>query len=182
MWVETSAKKRAASPWIQYFHRPSLPTDFSFSHRSHIDCFICHSAQNIWNVAHVLFTDWIHFIPQRALDNLSNEFAFLFQLHWHLGYDGLGAGEEGGAHGGDVERALQPQHLQLLLCRRRRTAHHQVLKGHATLLVFHILSYSWWDQIRFEVIKKALPLGDLSLPLFLLKYSKTASCQENWSN
>ena len=67
---------------------------------------------------------------------------FLFQLHRHQRHDGLGAGEEGGAHGGDVERALQPQHLQLLLCRRRRTAHHQVLKGHATLLVFHILCYS----------------------------------------
>ena len=72
MWVETSAKKRAASPWIQYFHRPSLPTDFSFSHRSHIDCFICHSAQNIWNVAHVLFTDWIWFIPKRCFPILAS--------------------------------------------------------------------------------------------------------------
>ena len=53
---------------------------------------------------------------------------FFFQLHWHLWYDGLGAGEEGGSHGGDVERPLQPQHLQLLLCRRRCTAHHQVFK------------------------------------------------------
>ena len=49
----------------------------------------------------------------------------------------MGAGEEGGPHGGDVERPLQPQHLQLLLRRRRCTAHHQVLKGHASLLVFH---------------------------------------------
>ena len=49
----------------------------------------------------------------------------------------MGAGEEGGSHGGDVERPLQPQHLQLLLCRRRCTAHHQILKGHASLLVFY---------------------------------------------
>ena len=62
-----------------------------------------------------------------------------FQLHWHLGYNGVGVGEEGSAHGGDVERALQPQHLQLLLCSRRCTAHHQVLKGYAALLVINIL-------------------------------------------
>ena len=79
----------------------------------------------------------IHFLH---IENIENKNIFKkknLQLHWHLWYDGLGAGEEGGPHGGDVERPLQPQHLQLLLCRRRCTAHHQVLKGHASLLVFH---------------------------------------------
>ena len=63
---------------------------------------------------------------------------FLFQFHGHLRHDGVGAGEEGGAHGGDVERPLQPQHLQLLLCRRGCPAHHQVFKRHATILVFQL--------------------------------------------
>ena len=113
---------------------PQLPTNFSFSHRSHI---LIVSFVTLLKTSGMLH---LYFLQIEYVSSLKD--VFLFQLHWHQRHDGLGAGEEGRAHGGDVERALQPQHLQLLLCRRRRTAHHQVLKGHATLLVFHILCYS----------------------------------------